>query len=410
MDLKKWVLSKRVIMFLVSTLFLIVVSLVLFGGTSANVSVLETINYSNEGFKVEVIAQDLEVPWEIVFAPDGRIFFTERPGRLRVIENGTLRETPVKNFSVYGDDGEGGLLGLALDPNFERNRYMYIYYTYSNESANNARLVRYKEDNNSLSNETIIIDNIPAAVYHDGGRIKFGPDGKLYVTTGDATMQAISQNLSSLGGKFLRINSDGSIPSDNPFPNSTVYSYGHRNSQGFDWHPDNNSLLVATEHGPSGGYPEGAQDEINIIEKGGNYGWPNVTCDFENSIFENSSYCTGRDTWAPSGGVFYNSDNIPSWRNKFFVAKLGGLAGRSKGLEMLNFDPASKSLTLNRTFLSSLGGGKRFRTVSMGPDGNLYILTSERDGRGSSRGNNYDKILRIVHINHSSIADGEWSD
>ena len=200
---------------------------------------LESFNYAYgqgfENYKVETVAENLEVPWAIVFSEDGRIFVTERVGNLRVIEDGQLNPEPVTILNV--GTVEGGLLGLALDPNFEQNHFLYLYYTYFEFPYTFNKVVRYTENNNSLSEELILIDKIPGAVVHDGGRLKFGPDEKLYITTGDATNADSAQDLNSLAGKILRINTDGTVPSDNPFSDSPVFSYGHRNPQGLDWDP-----------------------------------------------------------------------------------------------------------------------------------------------------------------------------
>ncbi|WP_338032795.1 PQQ-dependent sugar dehydrogenase, partial [Candidatus Nitrosarchaeum limnium] len=231
--------------------------------------------FEEYGVKVETVADNLHIPWEIVFSPDGRIFFTERVGNLRVIENWQLNPEPIASFSVGG--GEGGLLGIALDPNFKENHYLYLYQTYNELFSTFNKVVRYKESDNKLSEEKILVDKIPGASYHDGGRIKFGPDGKLYITTGDAGNYNLAQDINSNAGKILRINSDGSIPQDNPFENSLVFSYGHRNPQGIDWEP-NTGKLFESEHGPSGERGV-AHDEINVIEKGKNYGWPDIIGD-----------------------------------------------------------------------------------------------------------------------------------
>ncbi|KAG0511051.1 MAG: putative quinoprotein glucose/ sorbosone dehydrogenase, partial [Nitrosopumilales archaeon] len=265
--------------------------------------------FDNEQIRIETVAENLEIPWAIAFDPDGRIFVTERVGKLRVIEDGKLNPEPVKVLNV--GIGEGGLLGLALDPNFEENHYVYLYYTYSEFFTIYNKVVRYTEKNYSLSDEKILLDKIPGAFHHDGGRMKFGPDKKLYITTGDAGNANSAQDLNSLGGKILRINSDGTIPDDNPFGNSPVYSYGHRNPQGLDWDPVTGKLVV-TEHGPS------AHDEVNVVEAGKNYGWPIVIGGEHDPKYVDPIIHSGDDTWAPSGGSFYNSDKIPEWTNKFF--------------------------------------------------------------------------------------------
>ncbi len=339
-----------------------------------------------ENYKVETVADNLEIPWEIAFAPDGRIFFTERVGNLRVIENGKLNPDPVANLEV--GSVEGGLLGLALDPNFEHNHFLYLYYTYFEFPFTYNKVVRFTEKDNTLLDEFIVVDKIPGAAIHDGGRLKFGPDEKLYITTGDAGNSNAAQDLNSLSGKILRINPDGTIPPDNPFANSIVFSYGHRNPQGLDWDPVTGKLVV-TEHGPTGerGF---AHDEVNVVEAGKNYGWPKVIGGEHDSQFVDPILHTGEDTWAPSGATFYDSDNIPEWTNKYFVATL-----RGGHLRMLDLDIEENKVISSEALFSNTYG--RLRDASMGPDGNLYLLTSNRDGRGSPIGND-DRILKIIPI------------
>lgn len=344
---------------------------------------------------VETVIEDLEVPWSIAFAPDGRIFVTERVGKLRVIEDGELNSQPIKILDV--GKGEGGLLGLALDPNFDENHYLYLYYTYSEFLTTYNKVVRYTEKDNELFDEKILLDKIPGASFHDGGRLKFGEDGKLYITTGDAGNADAAQDINSLAGKILRINSDGSIPDDNPFEDSLVYSLGHRNPQGLDWDPFTGKLVVS-EHGPSGerGF---AHDEVNVIESGKNYGWPIVIGGEHDSKFVDPIIHTGDDTWAPSGATFYTSDNIPKWKGKYFLATL-----RGNHLRMLDLDIEKNQVLSSESLFSNTFG--RLRDASMGPDGNLYLLTSNRDGRGSPAEND-DRILRIIS---SSVPDDKLSD
>ncbi|NJK77817.1 MAG: PQQ-dependent sugar dehydrogenase [Nanoarchaeota archaeon] len=356
------------------------------------VSLASAQEFPEFGIKVETIAENLKIPWEIDFAPDGRIFFTERIGNLRIIENNMVSE-PVISLKVSGS--EGGLLGLALDPDFEENHYLYLYYSYSDFFDIYNRVVRYVELDNKLFDEIILLDKIPGSQIHDGGRIKFGPDGKLYITTGDAANSKLAQNLDSLSGKILRINSDGSIPDDNPFPNSPVYSLGHRNPQGIDWHPDN-GILVATEHGPSG--ERGiAHDEVNVILAGQNYGWPDIVGDETSENLENPILHTGHDTWAPSGSVFYNSDKISEWYGKYFIATL-----RGNHLRMLDLDLENNLVISNKALLDDEFG--RLRSVNMGQDGYLYVLTSNQDGRGNPAQND-DRILRIVPLEYNVKGD-----
>jgi len=335
--------------------------------------------------KVETVAENLDIPWAIAHAPDGRIFVTERTGTLRVIEDGILQNSPLLSLDVGG--AEGGLLGLALDPNFEQNRYLYLYYTYSEFLSTYNRVSRFTESENTVSDELVLIDKIPGSAIHDGGRIKFGPDGKLYITTGDAANPALAQDLDSLAGKILRINPDGTIPDDNPFENSPVYSYGHRNSQGLDWDPST-QILVATEHGPSGdrGF---ARDEINIIVPGQNYGWPEITGDEEDPRFVSPLFHTGDVTWAPSGAAFYDGNKIPELKGKFLVANL-----RGTHLHVFDLDTTQGKVLSEQSLFSGTFG--RLRDVYVN-DGYIYLLTSNQDGRGSPREND-DRILKVLPI------------
>lgn len=336
-------------------------------------------DYPEYGVRVETVADNLSIPWSIDFAPDGRIFFTERTGNLRVIQDGQLLP-PIMSLDVAG--GEGGLLGIALDPDFEENHYIYLYFTYNEFFETKNKIVRYVESNNSLKEDKIIQKPFAGASYHDGGRLKFGPDGKLYITTGDAGNPDASQDESTVVGKILRINSDGAIPADNPL-GTAVYSIGHRNPQGIDW--DENGRLFATEHGPSG-WRGMAHDEINEILPGGNYGWPDIIGDEKKQNMINPILHSGDDTWAPSGATFYYGEKIPQWTGKFFVATL-----RGEHLHMISFEQ-NKISSHEKLFLGDYG---RLRDVVEGPDGYLYLLTSNRDGRGSPDAND-DKILRIM--------------
>ena len=338
--------------------------------------------YPELGVRVETVAENLTIPWSIAWTPDGKLFFTERTGNLRIIENGILEKEPVLSLGVGGV--EGGLLGIAVDPDYSENNYIYIYYTYNEFLSSSNKVVRYIVDDKEVREDKILIDKIPAGPFHDGGRIEFGADKKLYITTGEAGNPGLSQDLNSLGGKILRINSDGTIPEDNPFENSAIYSIGHRNPQGIDW--DESGNLVATEHGPSG-LRGVANDEINVIIPGANYGWPDIIGDESAEGLQNPILHSGDDTWAPSGAEFYSGDKIPDWTGKYFVATL-----RGGHLHMIDFDLQSdKVISHEKLFQDEFG---RLRDVATGPDGLLYILTSNQDGRGTPKTGD-DKILRI---------------
>ena len=334
------------------------------------------------GVQVEVVASNLELPWALDFAPDGRLFFTERGGSIRVIVGGQLLSEPFAHLPV-ATVREAGLLGLAVDPNFTQNHYIYVYHTYQDaQGALWNRVVRLTDVNGQGEEPMVLLEGIPGAPVHDGGRLKFGPDGKLYITTGDATTRELAQYTTSLAGKILRLNADGSIPIDNPFPNSPVYSLGHRNPQGLAWHPTT-AQLFNTEHGPSG------QDEVNLVEPGVNYGWPWVTgkggLSFRDPVLE-----SGSGTWAPSGAAFYDGESLPqSWRHKLFF---GGLRGQQ--LHWVELAPPDYRQVLADGVLFR-GEYGRIREVVQGPDGYLYFATNNRDGRGSPIPDD-DRILRIV--------------
>lgn len=328
-------------------------------------------NVSNTGAGVRVLAENLEVPWAVDIAPDGRLFFTERAGRIRIIDSdGKLLEEPAAYINVE-QRGESGLLGLVLHPDFEKNHILYIYHTYSNGSNVLNKVMMLKEKDNKIVESSVVIDGIPAADRDDGGRIRFGPDGKLYISTGDARQPDLAQNARSLAGKILRLNPDGSIPDDNPNPDSPVYSYGHRNIQGLAWDPSTGDLY-ASEHGPEG------YDEINLIRAGGNYGWPVETCEAEQ--FEKPVVCFNPAV-APAGMAFVASDRL-GYKGDIILATL-----RAQQLRLVDVDGGTESNVLT--------GFGRIRDVVEAPDGSLYVTTSNRDGRAIASAGD-DKILRII--------------
>ena len=337
------------------------------------------------GVGTEVVAKNLRIPWSIDWLPDGAALFTERGGKLRIIQDGILAPDPLLSLDVSG--GEGGLLGVAVDPDYGENHHIYLYYsTTGTDHAFTNKVVRYQFDNGTVTEDMVLMDGIPGARYHDGGRIQFGPDGYLYVTTGDASSPALAQDLDSLAGKILRIDRDGGIPAGNPFAGSPVWSTGHRNSQGIDW--DEHGNLVATEHGPSGGQYGRAHDEINVIVPGANYGWPRIIGGQSAEGMQTPILHTGSATWAPSGAEFYHGDMIPGWAGKYFVAAL-----RGTHLHMVDLDIQNDTVVSHqRLFQDDFG---RLRDVQTGPDGYLYLLTSNRDGRGTPVPDD-DRIIRVV--------------
>lgn len=350
-------------------------------GGESPISKLEKQNLNSENKndlpRASIVAESLEVPWALVFLPDKSILVTERPGRVRLIDNqGNLFATPLLEISVVRKiQGEGGLHGITIDPDFEENKFVYLYYTYENQGSRSLnRVSRYTFDGKSLSSEKIIVDSIPGALFHDGGRIKFGPDKLLYITTGDAQEPSLAQNRNSLAGKILRVTPDGKPAQGNPF-GTLVYSYGHRNPQGITWDKDGN--LWETEHGQS------AYDELNSIEIGGNYAWPYIQKCSPGTTErppipnpKNPTACSESDTWAP-GGAAYLGGSV------YFT----GLRGKSLYQAVIT----GNSATLKTHFKNELG---RIRDVVVGPDDMLYITTSNRDGRGNPEPND-DKIIRV---------------
>ncbi len=345
--------------------------------TEPNTTIKPTVEVDAD--EVSIIAENLDTPWGIAFLPDNIILITERPGRVRLIgAHGGLQYDPVIVLNQVKEVGESGLLGIAPHPDFLGNQYVYLYYSYGvqvnrlrNDTIN--RVVRMKFQNNKLINEQIIVDGIPGSDNHNGGRMHFGPDGYLYITTGDAQDVSQAQDTSSLAGKILRVTDEGKPVSGNPFGN-LIYSYGHRNPQGIAW--DSFRNLWATEHGRSGvasGY-----DELNFIQSGKNYGWPDIQGDETASGMEKPILNSGAtNTWAPSGAAFVES-------SLFF----GGLKGEALYEAVIGDIEVTE---LKEHFKGQFG---RIRDVVLGPDGMLYITTSNQDGRGNPASVD-DRVIRV---------------
>ena len=346
--------------------------------------------------RVETVATNLEIVWSIAFAPDGRMFFTERPGRVRVFENGRLRAAPLFTVPDVELSGESGLMGMILHQKFADNHCLYLAYAYQASGKQAVKVVRYRETGETLTDAKTIVELIPAARYHAGTRLGFGPDGKLYITTGDATNQSQAQKLDTLGGKTLRLNDDGTIPTDNPFAGQKnarpeIWSYGHRNAQGMDWQPET-GLMFQTEHGPSlidgvSLFKRSGGDEVNIVEKGKNYGWAKISHKtkregMETAIFEYSPAV------APASGMFYRGNLFPEFKNNFFFGALKGQA-----IIRLVLD-GRRIVSQEKMFVKTYG---RIREIAEAPDGSIYFSTSNRDGRGDPTKED-DRILRIAPV------------
>ena len=323
--------------------------------------------------RTTVAADGLEIPWGLVFLPDGSLLFTERPGRVRLVDReGRLLPSPAATLAQVKQIGEGGLLGIATHPDFSNNHLVYLYYTYSGTAGNTLnRVSRFKFENSQLTAEEVIVEAIPGAANHNGGRIKFGPDGFLYITTGDAQEPSRAQDKNSLSGKILRVTDEGKPVPGNPF-NNLVYSYGHRNPQGLAW--DSQNRLWSTEHGRSGILS--GLDEVNLVEAGKNYGWPTIQGNEQKEGMERPKLHSNSNTWAPAGAAFAGES--------FFF---GGLRGEALYEAVVKGD----QITLKEHFKGEFG---RIREVVLGPDGFLYLTTSNRDGRGTVQTGD-DKIIKI---------------
>ncbi|MEF8978830.1 MAG: PQQ-dependent sugar dehydrogenase [Haloarculaceae archaeon] len=361
--------------------------------------------------QVETLVENLEIPWDISFTGDGELYLTERTGRVVTFDSGEVSEAVRPQDAIdagaiapgsdqkpwWVDGGEGGTLGIAVHPEYPDEEYVYVYYTTTGGQEN--RVVRYDVSASDPSGtEETLIEGIPANKYHNGGRLRFGPDDNLWVTTGDAGVPERAQDPSFLGGKVLRVAPEGEAPSDNPDlgGDPRVFTYGHRNPQGVDWLPG--GVPIASEHGPTN------RDEVNVLVPGGNYGWDVARGGPDDGQWE--SYAahdefvppivnTGPGTgWAPTGTTFYTGSDLPAWRNRLVV---GGLISQSiwvvtlspPGAELPPLDDDAQrydanwlhpdyTATAHRMLHDELG---RVRHVAQSPSGELYAITSNRDGR-----------------------------
>jgi glucose/arabinose dehydrogenase len=322
---------------------------------------------------IEILATNLKKPWALEIV-DQRIFITEKGGNIRVFHSDILDDTSLAIFrtaEVFG----GGLLGIVAHPEFETNHFLYVYYTYVEDGKLWNKILRIKEFENKLQDSQTILDKIPGSEFSNGGVLKFGPDGKLYVGTGAGLDSShASQDMESLAGKILRLNDDGTFPKDNPFSNSPVYSIGHSNPQGIAW--DESANLYVTELGPS------KNDEINLIIPGKNYGWPEQQCSGDKK-FEDSMACYDPSI-EPGGIIFYSGDKL-DFQNNMIMAALG-----PQKLDQLEIN--ENGLISQHSIMSGLG---RIRDIAEGPDGYLYLITSNTDGRAFPDSDD-DKLVRIL--------------
>ncbi len=339
-------------------------------------------------FSFETIKSGLDTPWDINWGPDGSIWFTERRGMVFRLHPATGKVSPVGRIDVT-EVSESGLMGMVFHPDFTTNPYVYLVYSYEENDELLNRLVRMRYNGSALVSEQILLDGIPGAGNHNGSRLVVGPDRMLYMTTGDAQDKSLAQERTSLAGKVLRLTLNGEVPADNPF-GTAVYSYGHRNPQGIVFHPSNRALYI-TEHGPAD------NDEVNRIVKGGNYGWPKVRGFCDGDAWGEKEFCSKHKiiepmaawtpTVAPSGADIYSGDLIPGWRGSLLFTTLRGQA-----LFRLQFSPDGNRVVRQEVHFKGKFG--RLRDVLVGPQGELYLATSNQDGRGSPTPQD-DRILRL---------------
>ena len=375
-------------------LFLLISSALAFACANASPSggfenrVFETQDKKTQ-FRVETVASGLEVPWGFAWLPNTDLLVTERPGRVRIIESGKLSAAPVFTVPDVEPTSESGLMDISVHPDFAKNNFVYLAYSY-NKDGKRVKVVRYKYAGGAFTEPKVIIDNVPGAPNHAGMRCRFGPDGKLYVTTGDSTDWNLAQKLDSIAGKTLRLNDDGTIPKDNPFVDqksarAEIFSYGHRNAQGLAWQPGS-GLMFQTEHGPSSFEGKGSGgDEVNIVERGKNLGWAEIHHTEKREgmvspLLEYSPAC------APASGMFYNGSVFPAFTGNFFFGCL-------RGVRIIRVTLDGRNVTGQENLLEGVMG--RIREMAEGPDGYIYFSTSNRDSRGTPAKDD-DRILRIV--------------
>ncbi len=307
----------------------------------------------------ETVASGLTIPWSLQFAPDGRLFFTERIGALRVLNNGTVQATPVYDKTSVTSGGLDGMTGMALDPDFASNHRIYVFYCFGTIPNEHCRVERLTESN--------------------GGRLKVGPDNLLYLTTGDQRTEALAQDPASIAGKILRMDFEGNAMGGAGFANAYVFVMGFRDPEGLAW--DSTGTLYATDHGPV------SNDEVNLVQMGKNYGWPTCIGACNNPQFTDPVKLWEPETAAPSGATFYDGNVIPQWNGSMLIALLGFADNTyARHLHRIQFTQPGTSQIASEEILFKNQFG-RLRDVIQGPDGFVYF--------SSSNGNGSDVIVRV---------------
>ncbi|MEQ7801613.1 PQQ-dependent sugar dehydrogenase [Pedobacter sp. ASV1-7] len=340
----------------------------------------------------KTVISGLNVPWEIQWGPDNWIWFTEQSGTLSKVNPETGERKVLLRLPEVYRYRSLGLLGMAVHPD-KSKPYVFLDYTYKNGTVILSKLVRYTYTADTLINPLVLLNDIPGNTGHNGSRITIAPDGKVMMTTGDAVKGANAQNVNSINGKILRINIDGSIPADNPFPGNPVWSMGHRNAQGLTF--TKHGHLYSSEHG------DAIEDELNLIKKAENYGWPNVEgiidVEKEKEFIKNIKVTEPAKAWtpviAPAGISYYGATAIPEWNNSILLVTL-----KTQSLRVLKLSEDGKAVKSEKIYLDHELG--RLRDVCVSPAGDVYVSTSNRDwnpGEGYPKKDD-DKIVKVFKV------------
>jgi quinoprotein glucose dehydrogenase len=352
---------------------------------------------SPPGIRVETWLPDLGAVWSLAFAPDGRLFLTEKPGRIRVVSReGRIDPAPWAAVSVVPAGGEGGLMGLALHPAFPREPLVYVMYTTARNGRVVNRVTRFREVDGRGTAEEPIVDDLPGALNHNGGRLAFGPDGMLYVSAGDAYHPMLAQDPAARAGAILRLTPDGRVPADNPWPGQAAWAIGLRNPNGLAFRPRDGALF-AGDHGPTSEWFDPRimdRDELNLVRKGGNHGWPLVV-----GAGRQTGLVDPLLSWIPSTPpgalLFYDAALLPDLRGDLLYSSLAGQA--LLRIRFQNRAVPDAVTSVERWFNTGPRGQATFgrlRALAVGPDGAIYVGTSNTDGRGAARAGD-DRVLRI---------------
>jgi len=377
---------------------IILVSLIIIFGFITNS--YSQIFIGNTEIDTTSIVTNLDTPWEILWGPDDFIWLTERYGRISRLNPETGEITELITIGDVHESGESGLLGMVLHPDFGNHPYVFVVYNYYESGDIKERLVRYTYSGGVLASPLTLLEGIDGQVNHDGSRLVIDANLKLFMTTGDALSDATyPQSLTALNGKVLRLNLDGSVPEDNPISGSYIWTWGHRNPQGLVISPL--GIMYSSEHGPSN------DDELNIIEKGRNYGWPTVMgfCDEPTE----TQFCTDNNVmepiaaWTPTlavaGTDFFHQGAIPEWQNNLLVTSL-----KASQLTALELSPDGRSVINEETYFQDWWG--RLRDICISPDGRVFLAVSNRDGRGTVQEGD-DRIVEITAISNTLYCNKE---